>query len=201
MHSRAARLARGWLLGTFATATAALSHTFAGGGTPSGVALVIGVVFAGFLGTFATGRTPSLPRLSVAVGGSQLAFHLLFSHLGSSPGARAAVGAHMHHTATAATAAAALPSSAPVHHSDMPWMWLAHTVAAVATLLFLLHAERTVWAMLTQLVHAVRAPFHAPLRLPVRAAHRIPVAASQVPFLVGRLLGTAVSRRGPPLFA
>ena len=84
MHSRGARLARGWVIGAFATALAALSHAVAGGGTPSGLGSGHRASsFGGMLATLAVGRRPSLPRLAIAVGGSQLAFHALFSLLGT----------------------------------------------------------------------------------------------------------------------
>ena len=83
MSSRATRAARGWVVGVLATALAAVSHALAGGGTPSGLALVVGVVFGGMLGTFALSARPSLPRLVIAVGGTQFAFHLVFSTLGT----------------------------------------------------------------------------------------------------------------------
>ncbi|CAN5284319.1 hypothetical protein BH11ACT3_BH11ACT3_15220 [soil metagenome] len=201
MYSRAARLARGWVVGAFATALAALSHALAGGGVPSALALLGGVVFAGLLGTLAAGRTPSLPRLAVAVLGSQLAFHVGFSYLGSAVSTPPA-------STPAVTTGTMLMShgemdvvvaSSAHHHVDSPAMWIAHAVAAFVTLVFLRFAERAVWSLLTQLVGLVVSPFRAARPLPVRATRPAPLPVSSPSLFVGRLLGAAVSRRGPPL--
>jgi len=81
--TRAQRLARGWVVGLVATTVAAVSHSLAGGYRPGVLSFGTALVFAGMLGTLVIGRRPSLPRLSVAVGMSQLAFHLLFALLGA----------------------------------------------------------------------------------------------------------------------
>src|SRR3954470_230067 len=84
--ARAQRLARGWIVGLVATTVAAVSHSLAGGYQPGALSFVTALVFAGMLGTVVIGRRPSLPRLTIAVGMSQLAFHLVFSLLGSGGG-------------------------------------------------------------------------------------------------------------------
>lgn len=191
MHSRGARLTRGWVIGSFATALAALSHAVAGGGTPSGLALVAGVVFGGMLATLAVGRRPSLPRLTIAVGGSQLAFHALFSLLGTS-GTVAASG-HAHGAPLAM-------SMGPATHGEGAGMWLAHAAAGVVTLAMLQGAERAAWRLLTELARLVVAPFRAqgaaPHPVPARLAPL--TIASPIP-LLARALSAGVSRRGPPV--
>jgi hypothetical protein len=185
MQSRASRVARGWMAGSFATGVAALSHGLADGGAPSPLAILAALVFAGVLGTFAIGRRPSLPRLTIVVAGSQLAFHLVFSWL--TPGT--ASGGEHHGTA-------ALLAPAVAHHGDDPAMWIAHGVALLATLLFLRKAELALWAMLRDALRVVA-------RLSPAIAARPPVwrtvAAVAPRHPAPRRFLTVLSRRGPPL--
>jgi len=199
MHSRGARLARGWVVGVFATATAALSHALGGGTVPSGLALLTGVVFAGLLGTLVAGRTPSLPRLGIAVTGGQLAFHLLFSYLGvpTSAGSMTASSAApmtMGHDQMQIAVAAS-----GHHHADGPGMWISHGLAALVTLAFLLFAERAVWSLLTKLVGWAVRPFRAVRPLPVRPRRAAPLPVLAPSLLASRLFDAAMSWRGPPL--
>lgn len=205
MHSRGARLARGWVVGAFATAVAALSHALAGGGTPGWLALALGVVFSGLVGTVATGPRPSLARLAAAVTLGQLAFHAAFSYLGTSPAsAIASAGASASEAPHHATAMGDMPVMAPssaIHHSDGPVMWGAHALAAVATILFLRHAERALWSLLTRVALRVTAPFRdAAAPAPVAIASPRLAAVTSPPLLPpGIRLLSALSRRGPPL--
>lgn len=194
MYSRGERLARGWVIGSLATALAALSHAIAGGGAPSGLALVAGVIFGGMLGTVAVGRSPSLPRLAIAVGGTQLAFHALFSLLGTTGTAASSAG-HDHGAAAPLT----MVVGAPHPHIEGPEMWLAHAAAGLVTLALLRGAERAAWRLLTELARLVVARFRGGPR-----PHPVPLtrarAASSSPLgLIGRILTAGVSRRGPPV--
>jgi len=81
VQNRVSRVARGWIAVSYATGVAAVGHGLVDGSAPSTLAVVVGLVFAGLLGTFAIGRRPSLPRLAIVVAGSQVAFHLVFSWL------------------------------------------------------------------------------------------------------------------------
>lgn len=179
-------MARGWVVGVFATAIAALSHAVAGGGTPSPLALGTGVVFGGMLGTFALSARPSLPRLTVSVGITQLAFHVVFVTLGSA----APVAGHAHDALVTAA-----PAAAP--HTAMPWMWVSHAVAGLLTLLVLRRAESALWRLLRGVFRRVAAPF----RVTVLPAVVAPAAMPSSPpvRLLGRLLISTVSGRGPPL--
>ncbi len=198
MHSRGARLARGWVVGAFATAVAALSHSLAGGSTPSWLALALGVVFSGLVGTVATGPRPSLARIAAAVTLGQLAFHTVFSYLGTS-GAGAPTATD-HHGAVMGDMTALAPASA-AHHADGPLMWMAHALAAVATIVFLRHAERALWSLLTRVALRVTAPFRdAAASAPVVIAVPRLAAVTSPPLLSpGIRLLSALSRRGPPL--
>lgn len=181
MESRAGRLLRGGVTGAVATVTAALSHAVAGG-MPSGLALVTGLVFGAVFGTFAIGRRTTLPRLSVVVAGTQVAFHVAFSYLTPATGTVVVGGHH----ATMRIDATSVADSDAV-------MWAAHIVAGVLTLWFLRRGEAIVWRMLRDALRRVLVlpvPVVAtPLRLPVRA-RAVPVLAA----VVDRL----PRRRGPP---
>jgi len=206
MPARAQRLARGWIVGLVATTIAAVSHSLAGGYQPGVLSFGTALVFAGMLGTFVIGRRPSLPRLSVAVGVSQLAFHLLFSLLGSG----ATAGSSAPDSRFGMTGMAGMgvsPAPAPVAMSEHdhiadPGMWIAHAIAAVLTVVFLRHAELAVWTMLTRLGRVLATRLTVVL-VPVASSGvpRIPARPNLVRGPVERLLVASVSRRGPPLLA
>jgi hypothetical protein len=191
MSTRASRLARGWLLGATATLAAAVSHGLGGGHFPSTLALVVGVVFAGLLGTLVVGRRVALWRVVVGVAGAQLAFHLLFSQLGT--GATVTAGHHGPATVVGA-------SGASVDDTGGASMWLGHAIAALVTMAILFHAERAVGGMLRPVLRAVAAWTSAPVALP-RSARRLGPLVVRIDRRPAQLLAHAVSRRGPPLLA
>jgi hypothetical protein len=186
VQSRAARTARGWITGAFATLAAAVSHGIADGAAPSALALGGGLVFAGVLGTFLIGRRASLPRLVAVIAGSQLAFHFVFSFL--TPG-----------TATAGThhgAPGVLESAGP-HHGTEPGMWGAHALALLVTILFLRHAELALWGLLREAVAAIGVA-----GMPaVEAVPSLPRAAGAAALRhrVSAVFLSVLRGRGPPL--
>jgi hypothetical protein len=185
VQSRAARTARGWITGAFATVAAAVSHGLADGAAPSALAFGGALVFAGVLGTFLVGRRASLPRLVAVVASSQLAFHLVFSSL--TPGS-ATVGGHHD--------AAGVLEPAVAHHGAEPGMWVAHAVAMLVTIVFLRRAELAVWGLLRQAVTAFV------LRVPVVGAPpSVPIAAAAVALWhpVSAVSLRALRDRGPPV--
>jgi hypothetical protein len=194
MLGRSERLVRGWIAGSFAIATAAVSHVVGGGSVPSALALGTGAVFAVLIGTLAMGRRPSLPRLGVAVAGSQLAFHLLFSSL--SPGV-SAHAAGLHH---GAPTAGSLDLIAAVPHAGSPAMWIAHAVAMVATLVFLRRAELSVWRMVRREFDRLGS-FDRILRAPQPTPTARLVARAEAPALRPAPFLAAFSLRGPPVAA
>lgn len=197
MSSRATRAARGWVVGVLATALAAVSHALAGGGTPSGLALVVGVVFGGMLGTFALSARPSLPRLVIAVGGTQFAFHLVFSTLGTAAPMATGLSGTDHAHGMAPLVMTAMSGHA---HTDSPLMWLSHAAAGVITLALIRGAERAVWRVLTEFARLVVAPFRRATATPVAVPRtHAPLAPFSPARLVSREIHPAVSRRGPPL--
>jgi hypothetical protein len=184
VQSRAARTARGWITGAFATVAAAVSHGVADGAAPSALAFGGALVFAGVLGTFLVGRRASLPRLVAVVAGSQLAFHVVFSSL--TPG-----------TATAGThhGAAGLLEPAVAHHGTEPGMWVAHAFALLVTIAFLRRAELALWSLLREafrVVPAVRPVVMPTAFAPLAGATDAPRHPVAAPFL------SIVSHRGPP---
>ena len=197
MPARAQRLARGWIVGLVATTVAAVSHSLAGGYRPGALSLGVALIFAGMLGTLVIGRRPSLPRLAVAVGVSQLAFHLLFSLLGSgSTGSASGFG--MSGMAGMDTAVSpAVVVSGHDHLAD-PGMWIAHAIAAALTVLFLRRAELAVWTMLVRVIERVVLVCAPPIAaLPPQAHPELP----QVTRLSSRAVTSSTWRRGPPLLS
>jgi hypothetical protein len=186
VESRAARAARGWITGAFATVAAAVSHGVADGVAPSALAFGCALVFAGVAGTFLVGRRASLPRLVAVVAISQLAFHLLFSSL--TPGV-ATAGAHH--------GAAGLLEPAVTHHASGPGMWVAHAIALLVTIAFLRRAELALWGLLREAVATIgvaRMPaVEARPSLPRVAAATAPRHPASVVFL------TVLRDRGPPV--
>jgi len=201
--ARAQRLARGWIVGLVATTVAAVSHSLAGGSHPGVLSFGTALVFAGMLGTVVIGRRPSLPRLSVAVGLSQLAFHLLFSLLGGGGSGVPMTESRMPGMSDMAATVIPAPVVTGGHdHLADPGMWMAHAFAAVLTILFLRRAESAVWTMLTRLGRVIATRLTAVLA---------PVASGGVPRIPRwpnvarrpgqRLLVASALRRGPPLLA
>jgi len=205
--ARAQRLARGWIVGLVATTVAAVSHSLAGGYRPGALSFGAALVFAGILGTFVIARTPSLPRLSAAVGVSQLAFHLVFSLLGSGGTGSAAGDSGRAMTGMPGMAGIAMGASpvtarlaVPTHdHLADPGMWIAHAVAAALTVVFLRRAELAVWTMLIRLGRLVITRLTAVLA-PVSTGRSrpAPVWIAREAGRIARVLVASASRRGPP---
>ena len=194
MSTRWARFARGWLAATFATLIAAASHAAAGGIPPNVASIALALAFSGVACVLLTGRTLSLLRTSVAVVGSQLAFHLVFSSLGgAATGAAESVAPHAHAAASLAHTAQA------AHHTD-PAMWFAHAVAAVLTVIVLRKGEAAFWGMRDAALRFIGTILPTAPRMPV-AITRATVTASPArvfpPRLFVLLIGS-LQHRGPP---
>ena len=180
-------MARGWMAGSFATGVAALGHGLADGAAPSVFAIVNALIFAGILGTFAAGRRPSLARLAVTVGGAQLMFHLVFSWL--TPGTATATGHH---------GTSELLAPAVAHGAD-PLMWFAHLLAGVATLVFLVKAERALWSFFAEALRAATVARTPVIVAPPTIRRRVPTDAPRHPLFFVFL--SSFSLRGPPVSA
>lgn len=193
MHSvrrdgRRARAARGSLAATVATSTAAAAHTLAGAGAPPAWLLVAVTTLAAPLAVWLAGRALSVWRTTAIVALSQSLLHAAFAVVGT---ATLTVG-HAH----GPLLLPAVASPAGTHAIDVP-MLLGHALAAVATVLLLLHGERLarglgrgIRRLLTPVPARIALP-RAP-RLPTCTAHRTPTT---------RLCRTTLSLRGPPAFA
>jgi len=173
MGTRWARFARGWIVALFSTFVAALSHALAGGAVPSIVAVVLSLAFAGIICIGLAGRTLSLGRMAVSVLISQLIFHGLFSFGGSGGALTVSPSATVPPAASAGSAGAGAHEhgpiglladlgSASVGHSaahDATWMWVAHAVAALITIVALRHGETAFWGLFCTVRLGIRSVF------------------------------------------
>ena len=202
MTTRWARFARGWLAALFSTLVAAVSHTLAGGDSPSAISLALALAFGGITCVALTGKTISPLRLTAAVGLSQLAFHVMFSTIGTSGALVPTEGAGAHqHGASAGLLQVPLPAGGSAMHHQDGWMWLGHAVAAVVTIVALRYGEAAFWRMrgiALLLVRTVLAVVPAVPTLP-RARRRAVVSGHLfVPRCI-EFLRLSLGLRGPPV--
>jgi hypothetical protein len=194
---RGQRVFRGSVAALVATFIATVSHSAATAHPPSLLGILLGLGIAAPLCVLLAGRAPSWTRLSVAVGASQALFHsLLALRLGDGIStATGTVAAHAHHDMLTTNV---LASSGASHPAESPWMWFAHAVAAVLTVLVLGTGERAV-RLLAALVSRV---FRA--LVPGRPTHALPVLPVGTPeptMLRGLAVLSVMRRRGPPVMA
>ncbi|AMM19150.1 hypothetical protein AX769_02145 [Frondihabitans sp. PAMC 28766] len=152
MGSRRARALRGLGVAVISVVTAALSHVIAGGAAPGGLGTGLALVFAILACTALAGRRLSTPRLIIAVALSQLVFHVLFSLGAAIPEAHGhsvtMLGMVMSGGNTAHLPALTTPRGVSALEVAGARMWLGHAVAAVATIVLLLHGERALAVLL-----------------------------------------------------
>lgn len=188
MSSRWARFARGWLAAAFATFVAAFAHTVAGDQLPSPVALLATLMLSATVCVLLAGKSVSLVRLSAGIAISQAIYHLVFAAGGTST---VLVSTSHHETALVITDAAA-----HAHGS----MWIAHTLAAVVTVLAFRYGEGAFWGILSttrSLFQAILGTLvTAPTALGVTPARAVE-AATRRP-LLSVLLLSPLRHRGPP---
>lgn len=182
------------MFAVLATVVAAAAHTLAGGGAPSPLFCAVVAALAVPGATALAGARPALWRTTLAVGGSQLLFHLLFAATGDL-GAWDASAAHVH-GAPVVVAATAAPAAGTAGTAMTAW----HLLAAAVTIAAVHRGERAVRAVAQWLPRLLPRVVVEDARTPVHSAPRpVPVA---VPALRPRRSIGAVSRRGPPvLFA
>ncbi len=204
MTTRWARFARGWAAALFATLVAACSHTIAGGGAPSPVALMLALAFSGMVCVALAGKSLSRIRLSIAVGASQLMFHGVFSLIAPAPGGEAMSPAAGH--TMMMTYVPLQATSERMHDHADPWMWLAHGIAAVVTVIALRHGERAFWA-LSELARLAFGTILTGLTRPPQLQSVRPARENAVAIERARLprrlevILSALGHRGPPAFA
>lgn len=202
MHTRWARVARGWFTAAVSVIVAAISHVAGGGELPGLLGAGLALTFAGLASVALAGKTLSTLRLSVSVLASQVAFHTLFG-MGTGSASMSGHGAGHQHGAVLVEVAAASASPSPMPAGSS--MWLAHVVAALVTIVLLRRGERSFWALLalarTALVAVLVPLLQAacpsslePVRLRFVLGDR-PAAMELVVVRAGRSL------RGPPALA
>jgi hypothetical protein len=194
---RGQRVVRGSIAAIVATFVATVSHSSATAHPPSLLGILLGLGIAAPVCVLMAGRAPSWWRLSVAVGASQALFHsLLALRLGEGVTTTAThATAHGQHGALPADA---LTAAAAAHPAESPWMWVAHAIAALITVIVLGAGEQAV-RLLAVLVSRV---FRA--LVPGRAMHAAPVlppAAPEPAVLSGLAVLSVMRRRGPPVTA
>ena len=188
MNSRLARVARGTAAASFATFVAAFSHSLAGGST-SWLGLTAALVIAIMVCTLLTARTLSLWRLALSIGASQFLFHALFGSVGTP----VIVQHTMQSVLTMHT------TDAPLAHSHTAsTMWLAHVVAALATVLAFRFGEKAFWSV-ADTARLLLARLLV-VTIPVLAIPRPVVAVDRrfVPSDLALLL-SSMRHRGPPV--
>lgn len=202
--SRWSRFCRGWVAAGFATFVAAISHTFAGGGTPGLLAIVVSLAFAGIICIGLTGAAASTWRTSVSVVASQLVFHGLFALTGASGRTgttlveQDAAGPHHHALALSVVSSATVAPHA-VHAYLGSAMLVAHALAAIVSIVALRHGEGALRGLLATARLAVRiliarvAGAIAPTS-PRQTLHTAPVATASV----RDVLISPMRHRGPP---
>lgn len=180
------RLQRTAALSVVVLALAAAAHGSAGGALPSAGHVMLLAAVVGLPAWFVTSRRVSPGALLLLVIGGQWLLHTAFGAMAHGPAAAEVA----HH--------AAAPAAMPAAHALTPSMAAAHTAAAALVALWLAAGERLLFLMLDA---ATARPLRA-LRLllvPASAApSRIARETSRVLVLRRRLVGVALSWRGPP---
>ncbi|MFJ6680078.1 hypothetical protein ACIQLK_13265 [Microbacterium sp. NPDC091382] len=190
--SRVSRVARGALAASVATWAALLSHVAGGGRVPGWLGIIVPLALSLFVCTALAGRRLSLPRLALAVTGSQLLFHALFVIGTITP-----TGAPHQHGMTLMTDAG---GTAAAIGAD-PLMWAMHGLAAVLTVALLHRGERTAQRLLTlaaDIARWVRRRILTAVLVLGAMGRPVPTPASaDVPVLRSVTLRVAAGR-GPP---
>lgn len=202
--SRTSRVSRGFGAAAFSTFVALISHVLAGGEVPGALGIVVPLVLAAPACLALAAVRRSWLRLSVSVALSQILFHTLFV-LGTASSASMHVmengGPHAGHGGS--TPLLVMTTSEPVTHAGHggAWMWLAHALAALVTVVALQRGEavlsrvahlssRVTAFLLAPVVRLVALPAHPRSALSSDAGTWVPVARP--------VLSTGVVRRGPP---
>jgi hypothetical protein len=202
MSTRVARVVRGLIVAAVSLLVAAVAH-IAGGGRIGAVGFALALAFSTLVSIGLTGRSISRIRIAAAVLFSQGAFHLLF---GVGSDYRAAATAHLPGIPMTGMGMASLDSAAAstlarsTHTVDMPdsgWMWAAHALAALITILALVRGEKAFWYLTGRVSHTLARIFAAPrpVVIHLRAVPEILVDISRPGT---RFLLAGLRHRGPP---
>jgi len=147
MTTRAAQATRGVVAALVATFIALFSHSVADGAPPSRVGLLLALAFAVPTCVALAGRRMSRIRLSISVVSSQFAFHaaMLLGNPDTNVARSGSAGTSLHRHENVPV----LDLAGSVGHSEHDvTMWVAHALAAVATIIALRQGERAVWSIL-----------------------------------------------------
>lgn len=201
MKSRATRAARGVGGAIVITLLAAVSHSFAGGMASIGT-VICAAILTSPLCVLLAGRLASAWRLTLAVGVSQLFYHWLFVNFTLTPATFfAPLHTHTHHFAGGMLHGGAAGNlAAHASHADSPLMWLLHALAAVCTVLILLHGDRAVLRLGEQLAAVAFTLWRIPAR-----AFQLPgvsIRPRQIfrqPFALQIFASARITHRGPPV--
>ncbi|WP_145962066.1 hypothetical protein [Renibacterium salmoninarum] len=152
MNTLNLRLLRGWSAASFATLTAACSHTVGGGSFPFGIAFLLALTLSALVCTVLAGKKISLPRLILAVVGSQLIFHRLFALLGdASFGSAASTPSGHHHRPFALPGLSTADLSSATSGAEQ-LMLFAHLAAGILTVAAFRRGESAI----LQLINAIK---------------------------------------------
>jgi hypothetical protein len=186
MATRWARVIRGLVASSVAVFVAAFAHVVGGGPLPSAAGVVLAFVFCALASIGLAGRRVSTFRLAATVILSQAVFHLLFLASGGSATSTPMTGMQMDAAPMSVTGGPAMVEDG--------WMWLAHGVAAIITIVALVWGERMFWRLFELVFRAfgVAVPAARPAEGPRAPIHVVRVLTTE--FLIG-----TQTRRGPPL--
>jgi hypothetical protein len=200
MSTRYARVVRGLVVACVSLLVAAVAHV-SGGGQIGRVGFVLALTFSVLVSIGLTGRAVSRLRIAVSVVLSQAAFHLLFGvGAGYQPPAIATTSGMrmpgMTELATPILAPAVTSDTAAGSMNDSGWMWVAHGLAAVVTIVALIWGETTFWHLTGRVRFALRlfsspGAIVVPRRLPSGVVREISEPST-------RFLIAGMRHRGPP---
>jgi hypothetical protein len=195
MSTRVARVVRGLLVAVVALSVAAVAH-IATGGQIGSVGLVLAFAFSALASIALAGRTVSRVRISIAVLFSQGVFHVLFG-----VGAGYSLAPQNNHPGMVmGDPNAATTSTSPMLMTDNGWMWAAHGLAAILTIVALVRGERTFWRIAGWVAHSIARIFGSPIH---DTAEQLtaPAVVGDVRAPGTRFLLAGLRRRGPPSIA
>ncbi|MCJ1708858.1 hypothetical protein [Microbacterium sp. VKM Ac-2923] len=186
-------MSRGIAAAAVATFLATVSHASVGTQPPPALNVAIALCLAAPVCVTLAGRSMSWWRLSAAVVLSQALFHGLLALDLSGDGAAVGGG---HHGGAAALFDAAATHEVAVHAAHAPWMWAAHALAAVVTIVALGRGERAVQAIVRFVIAALS------MMRPVRGlgprTDAVPAAPAPLLLTTPMTVLSPMRHRGPP---
>jgi hypothetical protein len=196
--TRAEQLSRAGLASAFAVATAAVSHTIAGGQAPSILALALSLVLATLVSIPLVGKSASLSRIAATVLIGQMVLHGLYAMFPASMASSLNVGMPSHNHEMVLSG---LPGDL-VRAEGAPgtWMIVGHVLAALVTVFVLRNAELSL-SILRAIGRLIVAVFAVPtgvVDISVKRAYSPATGASSQSL---SFFPSDIRRRGPPLFA